>query len=417
LSAKVAGAKPVIEQAIADIGAAFGKLKVASEATEKVIKLIAKLHEHTPIAGAAKQSADILKLAWDNLGDSAETNAEKIETLDRQVRSIGIFATGPEKQDEVEDTEAIATVDAGQAEAELARIKQLAEDFAVETRKAIIVDGYVQFQEFDTDELRRKIEAAIDAVGPAVIPVRAAWDADLEAEWEQYQEEHGPVVLTIDDFDFPETDWEAWAPPEDWAADAVASTAALDRELQNAGRTGAAAFGQLLSGSQSFGQSIIGTVIPALAKMAASMMGGPFGAVLGGLFGGFFSGGGKVPDLSFARGGEIPIPPLALAGGGTIPLPQIKIPHAAGGFAVPEGPRGIDSVPIMAMPGEHVIDRTLSHDLRRFLNGLAAGTISPMAMGGGGGNEININVGGGGKVSDMASDIAEALEEYETGFA
>lgn len=76
----------------------------------------------------------------------------------------------------------------------------------------------------------------------------------------------------------------------------------------------------------------------------------------------------------FANGGKVEATPMAQGG---------AIPHAQFGFAVPDGPRGFDSIPILAQPGEHVIDRQLSMSLARFLK--AEASSPPPSSGGGGG--------------------------------
>lgn len=95
--------------------------------------------------------------------------------------------------------------------------------------------------------------------------------------------------------------------------------------------------------------------------------------------------------LGMAKGGEVPsgpktmgMPELALGG---------SIPHAAGGYAVPDGPRGRDSMLIAAMPGEEVINRQLSQRLDRFISSMEFGAaVSPFAMSGAGGGRGNVIV-------------------------
>lgn len=57
---------------------------------------------------------------------------------------------------------------------------------------------------------------------------------------------------------------------------------------------------------------------------------------------------------------------LPFSGGG-------EIPRAARGLTIPDGPRGMDSVLFRGMPGEHVLDLTLSRRLDRFLSASEAG--------------------------------------------
>ena len=80
-----------------------------------------------------------------------------------------------------------------------------------------------------------------------------------------------------------------------------------------------------------------------------------------------------------------------LAQGGTIP-------RAARGYSVPDGPRGMDSRLIAAMPGEEVISRQLSQKLDRFLSSMEFGAaVSPFALSGAGGGRgsvvVNFEVG------------------------
>jgi|GEM_PF-4995251 len=113
-----------------------------------------------------------------------------------------------------------------------------------------------------------------------------------------------------------------------------------------------------------------------------------------------------IPFLPFGEGGQVP----KMAAGG-------KIPQAAYGYAVPDGPRGLDSVLINAMPGEQVIDRSLSRDLRRFLDAARmAAPISPFALAGAGagaGGNVHLHVD---RLSSRAAavaaaeDIADALD-------
>ena len=89
---------------------------------------------------------------------------------------------------------------------------------------------------------------------------------------------------------------------------------------------------------------------------------------------------------------------IGLKDGGQVPMAfGGAIPRAANGYAVPDGPRGMDSRLIMAMPGEEVINRSLSRRLDRFISSYEMGAaVSPFALkgaGGGRGNVINFNVG------------------------
>lgn len=71
--------------------------------------------------------------------------------------------------------------------------------------------------------------------------------------------------------------------------------------------------------------------------------------------------------------------PLGFKDGGTVP----GVRTAAFGYSVPMTPGGkpgMDSVPIMAMPGEEVIDRSLSQQLRRFLAAQGSSYVDPTTL-------------------------------------
>jgi TP901 family phage tail tape measure protein len=85
---------------------------------------------------------------------------------------------------------------------------------------------------------------------------------------------------------------------------------------------------------------------------------------------------------------------LGLKEGGTVPgmAPGGKVMRAAAGMIVPNiAQAGMDSVPIMAMPGEGVIKRDIMQSLETFLNSHAAmATVTPGAMGGETGGAVTI---------------------------
>ena len=125
----------------------------------------------------------------------------------------------------------------------------------------------------------------------------------------------------------------------------------------------------------------------------------------------FFTGGiGGVKD-----GGEIP----RLAQGGALPG------YASGGGigrAIPDGPRGFDSVPFIGEPGENVIDRTLSQQLRSYLASRESSAMAdPSTLALGGGSSINVALNIGRPVNHMDNldlgrsviSVAEQLAEEE----
>jgi hypothetical protein len=148
----------------------------------------------------------------------------------------------------------------------------------------------------------------------------------------------------------------------------------LQSGLQQAGTAAIAAFMSGKAGAAEFGNAIRTMVTQAIAEAIAKFI--------------------ILKLLGLGKGGAVPSPagsavPLALGG---------RIPHAAFGYAVPDGPRGMDSRLIAAMPGEEVINRQLSQRLDRFISSMEFGAaVSPFAMssaGGGRGNVIvNFEVG------------------------
>lgn len=116
------------------------------------------------------------------------------------------------------------------------------------------------------------------------------------------------------------------------------------------------------NGAVQFGQVLRTVVLDALSAVIAKLL---VIKALGFLLPGLGSGSGT---------GYTPM----AAGGG--------IPRAAAGYTVPMGRAGLDSVPILAMPGEEVIDRSLSLGLRRFLAAQDAAAAAAPAGTGGRGN-------------------------------
>ena len=139
-------------------------------------------------------------------------------------------------------------------------------------------------------------------------------------------------------------------------------------------------------GALMFGRTLRYVVLDALAAVLAKMIAikavelftNPVGAVSSGLG-------------LFARGGTVP--------------------HAATGFAVPDGPRGMDSRLVMAMPGEEIIRRSLSQRLDRFLVASeSAAMASPFDIDSGGGR-------GGVRVSMQVARPMSYLDSLDLGEA
>jgi len=120
------------------------------------------------------------------------------------------------------------------------------------------------------------------------------------------------------------------------------------------------------------------------------------------------------PFLGFEQGGTVP----QMAKGGSVPA----IPKAAFGYSVPDGPRGVDSRMIMAMPGEEVINRGLSRRLNRFLSASESSTYaSPWGIAGGGqggSSTVVMNVGipqTQAGIIEMQRGVSEMLDERDGG--
>ena len=132
-------------------------------------------------------------------------------------------------------------------------------------------------------------------------------------------------------------------------------------------------------GAIAFGDALRTIVIDALSAVIAKLL--VIQALS--LASGFGGGGGGASAASLAR----------FAFGGTVP----GLPGAALGYAVPDGPRGMDSRLVKAMPGEEIIRRSLSQRLDRFLvSSEQAAMVSPFDLdyggGRGGGTALTVQV-------------------------
>jgi hypothetical protein len=178
-----------------------------------------------------------------------------------------------------------------------------------------------------------------------------------------------PVVLAVD---------------EEAAASAIEEMrifqdAALSMKngLEQLGSAAIQAFAAGEAGAMKFGDMLRTMVIQAIADAIAKLIVLKIVAM--------FEGGGTIPNPGGGGGGGLPAGmPNALGG---------RIPRAAFGYAVPDGPRGLDSMLIAAMPGEEVINRQLSQRLDRFISSMEFGAaVSPFAMSGAGGGRGNVIV-------------------------
>jgi hypothetical protein len=188
----------------------------------------------------------------------------------------------------------------------------------------------------------------------------------------------------------------------DEAADAEEDLKDIGRELkdnlQEIGVTAVDAFLNGEAGAIKFGDMIRRTITRAIAEAIVKLLVmKAISAISNGIIG--------------AKDGGRPVP--ARAFGGRIPG------FAAGGYAVPDGPRGMDSRMIMAMPGEEVINRQLSMRMDRMVTAFEQGAaVSPFALSGAGGGRstvINFNVARPVNVLDALSlgrDAVTASRKY-----
>jgi hypothetical protein len=168
--------------------------------------------------------------------------------------------------------------------------------------------------------------------------------------------------------------------------------------LEEIGVTAVDAFLNGEAGAMKFGDMIRRTITRAIAEAIVKMLVlKAISAISNGIIG--------------AKDGGRPVP--ARAFGGRIPG------FAAGGYAVPDGPRGMDSRMIMAMPGEEVINRQLSMRMDRMVTAFEQGAaVSPFALSGAGGGRstvINFNVARPVNVLDALSlgrDAVTASRKY-----
>jgi hypothetical protein len=172
-----------------------------------------------------------------------------------------------------------------------------------------------------------------------------------------------PVVLAVDE--------EAMAGAIEEMQILDDAALSLKSGLEQAGAAAISAFMTGKSGAAEFANAIRTMVTQAIAEAIAKFI---ILKIIG------MDKGGEVPSGPKTMG----MPELALGG---------SIPHAAGGYAVPDGPRGRDSMLIAAMPGEEVINRQLSQRLDRFISSMEFGAaVSPFAMSGAGGGRGNVIV-------------------------
>jgi len=219
-------------------------------------------------------------------------------------------------------------------------------------------DGLMLWEDYE--EAARKlltVQEEIDAYG-LPDPLNAMKIAEANAEYEALVKQMEEAAAAAEQMTFDETA----------AADAAYN---LTSGLGSVASQAVTAFAMGTSGGMFFGRMIREVIIKAVTDLIVQL------TIVKGLM--------KIFALPFAKGGTVP----GMALGGTIP-------RAAMGYAIPDGPRGMDSRLILGMPGEEVINRSLSRRLDRFISAYEmSATVSPFALAGagGGGAVINFNVG------------------------
>jgi len=241
-----------------------------------------------------------------------------------------------------------------------------------------------------------EIAKLLGAIKAADLPAKITEMMDIAPMFGEASDEVGTLIEDFDEFALTlQTVAEAGLPPSMDAAVIAAGDEALKRltetaaelteeeiEVSNAAEDlanglgsvasqGMAAFLMGEAGAMQFGHMLRTVVMQAISDLIVKLF------IVKGLMKLFGSLG--IPGL--AQGGAVP-----MAHGG-------MIPRAALGYAVPDGPRGMDSRLIAAMPGEEVINRQLSHRLDRFISSMEFGAaVSPFAMSGAGGGRGNVIV-------------------------
>lgn len=190
---------------------------------------------------------------------------------------------------------------------------------------------------------------------------------------------------------------------EEMSAETVVLANAMRSMVSGMENAGAAALSSFIKGeksARSFASTLMNVVVDALSAVIIKLL---IIKTLSALGIPFFSEGGQVS--TYAQGGQV-----------------AKIPKAAFGYSVPDGPRGFDSRLIMAMPGEEVINRSMSRRLNRFLSAAEASAyVSPydvVGSQGGGGNTVVMNVGipqSQAGLVEMQQSIVEMLDDREKG--
>ncbi len=219
-------------------------------------------------------------------------------------------------------------------------------------------DGLMLWEDYaDAARKLMTVQEEIDAYG-LPDPLNAMKIAEANAEYEALVKQMEAAADAAEQMTYDEAA----------AADAAM---ALTNGLSSVASQGLAAFMAGTSHGMKFGQMLRDVVIKAVADLITKL------TIVKGLM--------KLFTLPFAQGGAVP----GMASGGSIP-------RAANGYAIPDGPRGMDSRLILGMPGEEVINRSLSRRLDRFISAYEmSATVSPFALAGagGGGAVINFNVG------------------------
>jgi hypothetical protein len=285
---------------------------------------------------------------------------------------------GFDKAPSSDNSKALADAIVGEEKALVAKIAEriktdtaAAAQLAIETAAALMVPIPVTVQPVVTVEPIKPDDLYKDAMSVDI-------DAELNTG---LNDERIAGILAQADTQNQATDaLAAFNEEQQIAAD---SASRIQSGFEQLGSSALAAFALGETGAAGLGRAIREMVVRAIAQAVAQMI------ILRALM--FITGGASgAAGAAGASSGASSMPAGMYAQGG-------RVPHADHGYSVPDGPRGMDSRLIAAMPGEEVINRHLSQRLDRMVSAYEYGAaVSPMSVsnsGGRGSIVMQFNVG------------------------
>jgi hypothetical protein len=382
------------------------EFEILADVLSKVVVLFTehgdKLLKNLPLVSQLTKRYDQLKWVMGPLVDGYEKMNQRLddeaEAYDKLLLPAELHAQNLERQ-----AKAMEHIEAAEA---ADRIKELADAFGVPMQEMEIIGGNVEMVDRDVEAIKKAIVAAIMKAekeaekelaertermklpAPQIEPGSA--EEALEQWYEDWNEaqENMPEDMLMDVPVAPWPDDETLAAMEAYQEQMEIIDSATDQMRQGLESVAAASIEAFLSGQTKalmFGRMIRQFAIKAVSDLIAKLLIAKAIKLMMG--------------VPFAQGGQVP-----MAFGG-------NVPHAAYGMAVPSGPAGLDSVPIMAMPGEEVINRRLSQRMNSFLASQELATqYSATPVGGGGQGAIHLHMEVGRPVGRLdALDLGDTL--------